>query len=110
MTILNPPNDFSLSSLVIFAGIAATMLINIELKRDFNFKNCFAVCSILFISGTVGILIYGCSDGISKFAITHGDIALDIYTLNVAYYFILTGTLVLLGINLIQFIQMYKNK
>jgi len=93
---MNITDGFSISSLVIFGGVASAILTNVKIQRDFNKKNPYLVIAFLYILGTVLILLYGCSGNEGKFGanILYQDAYITF--LGAGYTVILLGTIVLL--------------
>lgn len=105
---MNVAENFSVSSLVIFGGVASTILANAEVKRDFNYKNPFNLIAFFYLIGTISILLYGRLGEDIKFGASTPDKEFYLTFLDVGYLFILAGTLLLLGVFIYNIINNYR--
>lgn len=97
---MNTPENFAISNLVVFAGIASALLTNVHIGRDFNLRNPYVWCITFFLIGTIGILLYGVSKGASI-----NNIDINGTSLVIGYAAIFIGTCALLLISLIFLIK-----
>ncbi len=105
---MNGAENFSVSSLVIFGGVASTILANAEIKRDFNYKNPFNLIAFSYLIGTISILLYGRWGEDIKFCASTPDMESCLTSLDVGCLFILVGTLLLLYVFFYNIINNYR--
>jgi hypothetical protein len=95
------PANFSISNLVAFAGLAGVILVNRDKFRIFNSKTAASFVAVLYILGTIGILVYGMQGGFNNvITAANADLAGTW-----GYYFVLFATVLLVFIFCIRAIQ-----
>lgn len=98
---INFADNFSLSSLLAFAGLAGIILANRDKLKFYNSNYWSVFVASLYIFGTLGILIYGLQGAFFQIISTE---TAD-YWGKIGYLFVLFGTVLFSLIIMIEFIR-----